>query len=220
MRDIQHWLIDFDDTLAVADATRALQQIFPAFIKRHELPLEPEAFQAAIHAGQREANDNPDAQALVRRLFQQMDWPLTLVDAFLQELQRTHAPQLFDDARPFLDRLQATEKPIYMLSNNPQSEETARALGIDHYFVAMLTPHHFDGHPRKPQQALWQAIQTAYPQMNARETAIIGDDPWSEGLFADACGLQCWIVDRRGSYADLRADKPYQWVQSLHEITF
>src|SRR5437763_1744939 len=48
---------------------------------------------------------------------------------------------------------------------------------------------------------------------------IVGDDPWSDGSFADTCQINCWILDRLDRYARLYPGKTYRWVRSLDEIT-
>ena len=217
---IQHWIIDFDETLGKSWDTWAMEVVFPQFIKEHQLAINFEELKQSLVAAQAVniANHEADAFFLVRGIFETMGWSQQLVSQFLQEVEANFLPDLFEDAIPFLKRLQEQQKKVYIVSNNHMSAKRAEYFGLLTYVEAVLTPHSFAGAPRKPDKAVWDALKSLYPNLSEESTVVVGDDPWSEGLFAEVCGLPCWIVDRNRRYQQLYATKPYQWVQTLDDI--
>jgi FMN phosphatase YigB (HAD superfamily) len=209
------WFIDFDDTLASGPMTWALDYVFPQMIQDHRLECDAERFaQAVLHAQER-ANVDTDAQAILDELFETMHWPHSLQSELEQAIYRNYQPVLFDDVPEFLDRLHATGQPIYIASNNQQAHHWASHLGIAHYFREIFTPA---ACPPKPHRGFWDHILTVLPDLDAAAACFIGDDPWSDGVFAEALGVDCWLLDRANRYQSLRTNHPYRWIRSLHEI--
>jgi FMN phosphatase YigB (HAD superfamily) len=217
---IQHWIIDFDDTLGKSWDTWAMTVGFPRFIETHKLETDAEKLNQAIMEAQAvsASSHNADALYLLQGLFKTMGWSQQLASQFLQEVHANFQLDLFDDALPFLERLREQQKTVYIVSNNPLSTERVKQFGLLSYVEAVLTPDKLPGAPRKPDIAVWDALKTLYSDLSEKSTVVVGDDPWSEGTFADACGLPCWIVDRNRRYRQLYSTKPYQWVYSLKDI--
>jgi FMN phosphatase YigB (HAD superfamily) len=209
------WFIDFDDTLASGPITWALDYAFPQMIQDHRLECDAERFaQAVLHAQER-ANIDGDAQAILDELFDTMRWPHSLQSELEQAIYRNYQPALFDDALVFLERLRAAGQPIYIASNNQHARHWASHLGIAHYFHAIFTPATC---PPKPHRGFWDHILTVLPDLDASAACFIGDDPWSDGVFAEVLGVECWIIDRASRYQPLHSRRPYRWVRSLRDI--
>ena len=215
----QYWFIDFDDTLATWWGTWALENAFPRLIKQHQLTEDTEKLKQTMLEAQADSVSNPDAPFLLRGIFKTMGWPLDLVNPFLQEMQSGYQSTLFDDALPFLKRLQQHKKIVYILSNNPLSAQRAAHFGLLPYVAAVLTPDSLPDSPRKPDPKVWDALKMICPDVTKTSGVIVGDDPWSEGTFADACGMTCWIVDRHQRYVSLYDTHAYHWVESLLDIS-
>lgn len=192
--------------------------VFPRLIQKHKLNYDTEKLNQALMVAQAESVNNLDAQSLLEGVFKAMDWPEMLAKPFLQELQTNYQPKLYDDAIPFLQKLQQHNKTVYILSNNPLSVKRTEYFGLLPYVEAALTPDTLPGAPRKPDAKVWDALLTICPDLTKESATIVGDDPWAEGAFADVCGLPCWIIDRHQRYRTLYDTKPYHWVSSLNDI--
>jgi FMN phosphatase YigB (HAD superfamily) len=213
-----HWFIDFDDTLAIGPITWALSHVFPALIRDNNLPHDPATFDAAILHAQQRGNENVDESVLLDEFFTQMNWPLSLKENFLHQIYNGYVPTLFDDARPFLERLKQADQRVYVISNNNHAPYMIEQMGIRHYFTDVFTPKGCGGLPGKPQRDMWDYMLARHSFESGSPVAMIGDDPWSDGVFSEQCGVQCWILDRMNRFADLYPTKGYCWVKSLAAI--
>lgn len=216
----QYWILDFDETLVKGWDDLAMNVVIPEFIRENNLNDDMKQLNQAIIKAQENNITNNDVLSLLKDIFQEMNWPDKLIKPFLGKIQSQYKPTLFEDALPFLRNLQANNKTVYILSNNPDSTKRADNLGVLPYIEAVLTPDTLPGSPRKPDAKVWDALVAIYPHLNKENVTIVGDDPWSEGIFADACDITCWIVDRYERYHTLRDAKSYRWVHSLSDIEF
>jgi FMN phosphatase YigB (HAD superfamily) len=212
------WFIDFDDTLSVGPVTWAFDHVFPTFIKQHELPYEPESFVVATLRAQQEANLGLGDLVVIDRFFANVNWPDSIKEPLLNTIFNEYRPQLFDDAIPFLERLKAQGQSIYLLSNNNSAPQLAEHMAIAHYFTGMFTPKSCGGLAGKPQRDMLDYVLTQHTMPDGELINMVGDDPWSDGSFADTCGLQSWLLDRMDRYQQLYPDKKYRWIKSLNEI--
>jgi FMN phosphatase YigB (HAD superfamily) len=214
----QTWLLDFDETLASSNITWAFQHAFPKFIREHKLEYNPERLGKVILRLQQRASENYDLDALLHELFESMAWPHRLQSLLMDDLWSGYQPALYEDTLTFLDRLREKQHRVLVVSNSPRTPDQLRILGLDSYVQQVFTPHICANTQPKPHLSLWEFILTSETDIDPTTTVVVGDDPWSDGAFADACGLQCWIVDRMNRFSDLRSQKSYRWVGSLLEI--
>ena len=213
------WFIDFDDTLAVGPFTWAFEHVIPQVVREHNLPYDEAQFNRAALEAQRRVDDSVDDDSMIEGFFKAVGWPSMLKDQFLDAIFNGYRPALFDDTQAFLDQLVRTSQAVYLLTNNNRAPAVAKLLGIGHYFAAMLTPEACGGLPGKPHRALWDYAATRFSLNDSGEVHIVGDDPWSDGEFADTCHMTCWLVDRLNRYKEVCARRSYRWVQSLSEVT-
>ncbi|MEP7288992.1 MAG: HAD family hydrolase [Chloroflexota bacterium] len=213
-----HWLIDFDDTLAIGPTTWALSHVFPKMIRDNHLPYDADRFADAVIYGQRQGNQDVSDDVVIDDLFRTMNWPDTLKASLIEQIYKGYQPALFDDARPLLERLAAKSQTIYIVSNNNYAVQIAEQLGIAHYFAGMYTPKTCGGLRAKPQRDMWDYLLSHHEIESGQPVAIVGDDPWSDGAFADECNINCWIVDRMKRFDRLHVEHNYHWVSSLAEI--
>lgn len=218
MPERHSWIIDFDETLASSSLTWALEQGFPEFVASHQLAFDGARLKALALELQEEASRNSSPAPLVQRLFEEMGWRADLQNEFLQALYSSYKPVLFEDALPFLKRLRERHDRVLVVSNNPRTIEQVPLLALGDYFYGVFTPSSCPGTLPKPDRSMWDYICTNHAELDLRHTVVIGDDPWSEGQFAEVCGLECWIVDRLDRFADVSVGKRYRRVRSLLEI--
>ncbi len=214
----QNWFIDFDDTLATGSMTWALQSAFPKLIRQYQLPTDGDHLRRAVFVAQERSSRDVSPQQVVHELFETLAWPYELEQVLFEDMLTNYQPALFDDARTFLQRLQSLNKQVYILSNNPLSHKSVVRLEIDGYLAGIHTPSKYPGTLPKPHRSLWDVIVAAENQVTAENSAFVGDDPWTDGGFAENCGMACWIVDRQGRFADLDASVRYRRVSSLLDI--
>ncbi len=212
------WFIDFDDTLATGSLTWSVDYALPKLIQENNLVYDADVLSKAVLIAQEKENQNVDYMLIVNELFDTMHWPYELQKSLMSDVMANFRPELYDDVIPFLDSLKASNQPVYVISNNPQCRNIAESLGISAYFSGFFSPEKSQGLQPKPHRSLWDNILSGDNQITVDESRMIGDDPWSDGLFAENCGLQCWIIDRGNRYQSLYEDKPYTWVKSLLEI--
>jgi FMN phosphatase YigB (HAD superfamily) len=216
----QHtWIIDFDETLASGNLTWALQYAFPSFIARHQLPHDPQRLHDVMLTMQQAASGVSDPAPLMARLFEAMQWDPALQDQLLNDIFSNFRPSLFDDALPFLERLSARGDRVLVVSNNPRTLEQVHILPLEPYIAGVFTPQSCPGTLAKPDRSLWDFIIAHDAQINPDATTVVGDDPWSEGEFAQVCGLPCWIVDRLDRFGTLTDQPAYRRVRSLLDIS-
>lgn len=218
MREIEHWIVDFDDTLVSGVLTWALRDAIPKLVREHHLPYEESHFQKVILAGQAQASQTGDPFPALDDVFTALGWPHGLKETLLHDVLNNYGPALFEDTLHFLDGLTAAGKTVMIVSNNNRAPEIAKQLTIEHYFRKIFTPKVCGVSAPKPNRDLWDYVVTEYPELNTQNTVIVGDDPWSDGLFSERCGLPCYLVDRGGRYAALEPLPPYRWVRSLLDI--
>ena len=212
------WFIDFDDTLAVGPITFAFEHVIPNLIKQHALPHDEALFSDACLEAQRQGNANVDPQLILNELFGKLGWPHELKNQFLNDIFTGYVPTLFEDAKSFLEQLQADSQKVYILSNNNQATALAGMLGITPYFAAILTPDSCGKIQGKPDRAMWDYATAQYSIGTGEPIHMVGDDPWSDGTFAETCQMDCWMLDRMNRYSPLYSQKNYHWVRSLKEI--
>jgi FMN phosphatase YigB (HAD superfamily) len=214
----QYWLVDFDETLAQASISWAFETAFPKLIEEHQLSSDQDRLNIAVMAAQEKAARDLSPQLIVHELFETMGWPQHLEEPFLKDVIANYRPILFDDALPFLEKLRQAGKHIVLLSNNRLTHRSVEVLGIQPYLSAVYTPALFPGVPLKPHPDFWAHIQAADPSIQPDNTVMVGDDPWSDGMFAQNCGLRCWIVDRYNRLATAPLGMSHIRVRSLLDI--
>lgn len=213
------WLLDFDDTLVRGGITWAFEEAFPALIREHQLPFDPARFEQLTFAAQERGSLEGDPRPILHSLFAGMGWPAALGEQFLHNLITDYQPQVYEDARVFLERLNTAGHRAYIVSNNPRSPALAQELGLADQVVQVLTQSNCPGSLPKPNRSLWDHLQTLIESpVPENSVAIVGDDPWSDGVFAENCGLPCYMVDRGQRFRAMYGVKAYRWVSSLLEI--
>ena len=212
------WLLDFDETLASSNITWALQHAFPSFISEHDLEYHPERLGKVLLSLQERASQQYELDLLVHELFERMEWPHHLHSRLMDDLWSNYQPALYDDTLIFLDRLRAKQHHVLVVSNSPRTPDQIQLLGLERYVHQVFTPHTCANTQPKPHLSLWDYILAREVETDPETTVVVGDDPWSDGAFADACGLECWIVDRMNRFTDMHSQKSYRWVGSLLEI--
>lgn len=133
----------------------------------------------------------------------------------MNDFQCMYRPVLFPDAPPFLEELRRVGARAFILSNNPAAQDLAKTLGIDVGFVRFFTPRLCPGSLPKPHTSMWNAVLESGLDVRADESVVVGDDPWSEAAFAEACGVDYWIVDRMQRYREVAGLVAERCVDSL-----
>ena len=213
-----NWFIDFDETLATGSISWAFEWAFPKLIREHRLRADDALLAQAVLTAQERSSANLAPQAILHELFETMGWDSSLEAALFDDILTNYRPQLFDDALPFLTRLKALNRRVFVVSNNRLSRKFVKLLEIEEHITGIYTPEKYPGTQPKPHRSLWDCVLAADDQVNASNSVFVGDDPWSDGAFADNCGLRCWIVDRAGRFSDNYNQQQYQWVRSLLDI--
>lgn len=212
-----NWIVDFDDTLAVGPTTYALETAIPRLMRKHKLSHEPEQLENAIIKAEQTSNLEDHATAL-NSLFVQMGWELELRHELFRDVMTDFQPILYEDSIPFLESLKAQSAQIFVLSNNNRVPMFAKQLSIEHYFKRIITPKAIPDGFSKPHTSMWDFLVAHEAGINVNNTIIIGDDPWSDGAFAKACGLSCVLLDRKARYANLPEAKDFHFVPNLAAI--
>lgn len=215
---VRHWFLDFDDTLASGSTTWGLKYALPKLIRENGLSFDRDRFQRAALVAQERVAGSDDLRPVMDELFDAMGWPRALQKPLVEDVLNAYEPELFPDAIPFLDRLRAAGSEIYILSNNPRSVAAAQRLGIADYFTQFFTPETSAAGLSKPDPRLWESVAGAVAGMTKDSAAVVGDDPWSDGAFADGCNLTCWLVDRDRRFTNLREKTACRWVTTLTDI--
>jgi FMN phosphatase YigB (HAD superfamily) len=213
-KPMTQWFVDFDDTLVVGPVTWAFQHAFPALIRNHQLPYDPQKFEEAVLWGQQKSADDGNELMVLLRVFEMMGWSHELSDELRRMVFDEYVPTVFDDTLAFLERVKGN--PVCILSNNNHAPEIAAQLGISHHFKAIFTPRICGDAAKKPQRAMWDYVIAQGIVVD--DAVMVGDDPWSEGAFAERCGIRCCIVDRMKRFTTFYNQYPYQWVHSIAEI--
>ncbi len=208
------WFLDFDDTLVVGPITWAFQHAFPTLIHDHRLPYETQKFEEAVLWGQEKSAEDGNELMILLRVFDMMGWPHSLSDELRHMVFEKYVPTLFDDTLAFLERIK--DEPIYILSNNNHAPELAAQLGIYDYFQGIFTPSICGDVRKKPQRDMWDYVLAQ--GITTDDAIVVGDDPWSEGTFAEHCSIRVCIIDRMRRFRALYDQYDYQWVNSLNNI--
>ncbi len=214
-----HWIIDFDETLAKAGISWAFESAFPKLIRENQLDYDAARLTEAVLVAQEKGAQEMPPPVIVHELFVTMGWPEHLETPFLNDVIANYRPALFDDALPFLERLRDAGKRVFLLSNNARTHKVIKSLGIEPFLSGVYTPALFPGVQGKPNPDFWAHIQAQDSAIQPENTAVVGDDPFSDGVFAQNCGLECWIVDRYDRLAVVSQGKPYTRVRSLLDIS-
>jgi FMN phosphatase YigB (HAD superfamily) len=212
-----NWFIAFDVTLASGSVTWALESAFPKLIRENDLPVDEQRLHQALLVAQERSSRETDFGPLLDELFETMGWPLALKKRLVEDIFNSYQPELFDDTLPFLERLRAHNRRVFILSNNPLSLKFIKQLEIEGAIDGMYAPVLHPGARPKPHRDLWDIISVD-AGVQPSNSVMVGDDPWADGQFADNCGLPCWIVDRKARFSHLRAQHAYGWVRTLLEI--
>ncbi len=212
------WLIDFDDTLAVGPFTWAFEHVIPRMIAKHNLPYDEALFNQAALDTQRQGGDNGEESGSIDGFLDEVGWDRSLKGELVEAIFHGYKPVLLPDAVAFLQRVKDASQTLFLFSNNNRAPLVTRYLGIDGYFSAMLTPALCGNLPGKPARDLFDHAIRAYAISSGEPVQVVGDDPWCDGAFADACNLDCWLVDRLKRYESLHAQHAYHWVSSLIEV--
>ncbi len=215
---IQTWLVDFDETLAVSSLSWVLQHQFPLFCREHQLAYDAARLDQVILSLQEIGRQNPDTAYLMGQLFEMMAWPTDLQGQFEADLKANYTPSLFEDSIPFLKRLHEDNRRVYIVSNNRYTPKHVQLFGLEPYICGVFTPHICPDTQPKPHNSLWAYLTAQHTDINPQATVVVGDDPWSDGAFAQGCNLPCWIVDRAQRFTEMYKQKPYYWVRSLLDI--
>lgn len=218
MSNVRTWLIDFDETLAASSITWAFRDAVPKFAYEHQLTYEDKNLASVMFTMQERASQSEDMDTLLREFFQLMGWPLDVRNQLLDDLLSNYRPTLFEDTLDFLERLKQANQRVFIVSNNARTPQHVEMLGLRDYAEGIYTPSLVPGAQRKPHPSLWEYIATHVDSVDPQSTVVVGDDPWSDGKFAEACNLTCWIVDRMNRFVEMREQTPYCWVSSLADI--
>ena len=212
------WLVDFDETLASSNITWAFQKAFPKFVQEHRLNTDNERLANVMLALQERASQDPNPDPLLQELFVLMDWPVELMQPLLDDLFQNYQPAPFADTLPFLEHLHAKNERIFIVSNNPRTPKHVNLLKLESLVERVITPKTDPELQPKPHRSMWDYIIANEADIDPQNTIVVGDDPWSDGPFAEACGLDCWLIDRMNRFSELYSQKPYFWVRSLAEV--
>lgn len=213
-----HWILDFDDTLAVGPNTWALTKIIPELVETNNLPFDEAEFTGVSLRAQQLANDSNNDEIILDEMFRQLGWPTDLKTELLARMYQEYVPALYEDTRPFLEYLSKSGDTLLIVSNNNHAPYIAQQLSITQYFAGIFTPKVCQNARAKPHRDMWDFVMSNGLIPESRPVTIVGDDPWSEGAFADACQQPCWILDRLGRFESLRGRYPYRWGKSLLDI--
>ena len=215
---VKTWLVDFDDTLATGPITWGYEQALPEVIKKYELPVDLDLLEQGLLIAQEKANETTDLRPILDELFELLNWPKSLQGPLLQDVQENYHPELFEDARLFLEELHRKGQTVIILSNNPRTPSHAKELGLHDLVDAVVTPHMFPGTKPKPNRSFWDRVIEKVPTIDVANAVVVGDDPWSDLAFAEVCGLCAWLLDRHDRYAGINLAHNAQRVRSLLEI--
>jgi FMN phosphatase YigB (HAD superfamily) len=207
-----HLFLDFDDTLVSGMNTWALVKVLPSLIEEHELPYDEVRYREGLLAALESASQNLDESHILDELFKHLGWPDELKMTLMSRVFGQFAPETFEDTLSFLDRMKAAGHQLYI------AQQILETLGLRHYFEAVFTPKSAQVKRGKPAGDMWEYLAQQLEQWDVNEAYFVGDDPFSDGAFADLRGIPCYIIDRTGLYSALYPNKKYRWVRSLGEI--
>jgi len=202
------WFLDFDETLVIGPISYSFETALPRLIRDNNLSHDQARLDAALLLGQEQAASGMGDMEILQVLFDEMGWPHHLKQQLSRDVFEHYTPALFEDTLPFLERVGS----IYVLSNNNRAPEIAAQLGITPYIKDFFTPKLCGVSVGKPQRDLWDFVSATY---DVKDALLVGDDPWSDGVFASVCGIDCILVDRLDRFAHLTQ---YRRVRTLGAI--
>jgi FMN phosphatase YigB (HAD superfamily) len=208
-------LVDFDDTLAVGPTTWGIEQFLPALMARHGLTVEPQRLEIALLRAQAAAATRFDEAGLLDDFLSELGWPESLRDELAAGMRAEFAFALFPDTLPFLEGLRQRRVRVFVVSNNNRSPRIATELGIAGYIEGFFIPAMNPAYQPKPHRSMFDAARSVVVELGPTTTVMVGDDPWSDGAFAAAAGLPCWIVDRSRRYDRVAMPSHVARVQTL-----
>lgn len=215
---IQNWLLDFDGTLATGSVTWGITGAFPKLAREHQLEWDEARFASAMLVAQERGSHSMDPMVVLNEVFDSLGWDRALQKPFMADLQSNYRPEVYEDTLTFLKYLQDNKCSVYVVSNNSYTYKSVQNFGFAPYVVDVFTPARCPGCQPKPHRSLWDYLVERYADLQAYNTAIIGDNPYSDGAFAQACGLPCYIIDRLGRFTTLYETHPYHWIRSLRDL--
>ncbi|MBX6751682.1 MAG: HAD family hydrolase [Micromonosporaceae bacterium] len=208
-------LLDFDDTLVIGPVTWGIEQFLPEVMARHGLNPDRARLDAALLAALEMSAAQYDDDQVLAHFLAGMDWPEELWADLAVGMQGKFSFALFEDTLPFLQHLRKQGVRAFVVSNNDRSPELAAQLGIDEYLSGFITPAMQESLRPKPHPSMFDAVRAQLPDLDPATTVLIGDDPWSDGAFAAACGLPCLLVDRGRRFRTLTLPGRVTFVDSL-----
>ena len=213
-----NWLLDFSDTLASGSKTWAFEHAFPSMIAEYHLPVDEEVFRNATLQAQKRAREIDDESVVLNELIVKLSWPDELKHELVRRIFEECTAELYEDTLPFLEKLHQASQTVYIVSNTNDTPQLLEKFGITHYFRQIVTPETSGGGTGKPSRDMWDYLIRQVGDEVIAPAVVVGDDPWSDGAFAEACSLPCWIVDRTGRLTSLYNTLPFGWVRSLLDI--
>lgn len=216
----RYCFIDFDDTLVMGVQSWVLSSILPALLKEHDIVFDAEQFNQELLKAIEASNQSYALEEIGLNLFKEMTWPPHILKTIFNEIQTSYQPILYEDAMPFLERLLKADIAICIISNNPHAAHDAPGLGLTAVVQAVITPDKEGVILPKPSTTIWTHLQNQFEDIDVGQSFVVGDDPWTDGAFATAIDLPCFLVDREQRFRSLYETSPHVWVQSLDEIPF
>jgi FMN phosphatase YigB (HAD superfamily) len=211
-------LLDFDDTLAVGPLTWGIETFLPEVMARHGLTPDRARLDAALLAAQEMSATTYDDSEVLASFLAGMDWPQDLWADLEVGMRFEFTFSLFDDTLPFLQQLRERGVRAFVVSNNDRSPALAAELGIAEHVAGFITPSMQESLRPKPHPSMFDALRERLPDLDPATTVLIGDDPWSDAAFADACDLPCLLVDRARRYRGLTLAGRITFVDSLAAV--
>ena len=213
-------LLDFDDTLAVGPNTWAFDVVLPQLIQERNLPYEKNLFdKVMLQAQEKGSNLDLDDAEVFNFVFESLNWTHDLRSELEQRVYREYQPALYPDTKPFLDKLKSDGHTLFVISNNNHAPALAQMFGIVEYFAGIYSPKLCENALPKPKRDMWDYVARQVTIDAKQDVWMIGDDPWADGAFAQACGHKCWILDRLGRYESLHEQFPFQWAANFEGVT-
>lgn len=212
----KNWLLDFDETLASGIITWGITRALPNLAREYDLAWDEKLLADALLVAQKHSSEISDPIPLMNEMFDAIGWDRAYQTPLMADLQANYRPEIYPDALPFLQHLREQGCSIFVVSNNKRTPKNVQALELSGLIDQVLTPALCPGCEPKPHRSLWDYLVGAVPDVTLTNSVVVGDDPWSEGTFAENCGLPCFLVDRLQRFGDLPAQ--YQRVSSLSDI--
>jgi FMN phosphatase YigB (HAD superfamily) len=210
-----HWILDFDDTLALGPDTWALQTVMPQLAQEYQMPFDAALFAEVTLKAQEQTSMTDDDEAVIRYVFESLKWDIALKDELINRVYNEFQPHLFEETIPFLESLVEQGDMMLIVSNNNYTPYLAEQMGISKYFKAIFTPK-VTQKRRKPHPDMWEDVKAIIGDV---PLCVVGDDPWSDALFAQANPqATAYIIDRLGRYQSLHDTNPAHFVSSLTAI--